>query len=81
MRVNMGGQRARLVLRMKFGMRENSGREWIASVTPRGPTKSYSYCQAINVGEREELKIILHFMDSLILSQVESAATKAYKCP
>lgn len=26
------------------------------------------------------LKIILHFMDSLILSQVESAATEAYKC-
>lgn len=54
MRVNMGGQRARIILRMKFGMRENSGCEWIASVTPRGPTKNYSYCQAINGGEREE---------------------------
>lgn len=48
MRANTDGWRTELVLRMKFGMRESSGLEWIASVTPRGPTKSYGYCQAVS---------------------------------
>lgn len=42
--------------------------ERIAGVTPRGPTKSYGYCRRWT-GKGSQLKIILHFTDSLISSQ------------